>query len=149
MKILPIWLLIQWLSNWWSSFLLIVHIHICSVIIYVHIVIIQCTQHHHAYSHYSAATYVYTVLNQCMPHCIVTMCSLYTVSLCSVNTVSLISLKLYSVHSVTIHAYYVIIQCTHCHYKIYPVSLYSVTISVHISPIKYAYCNYTMHTFSL
>ena len=100
------------------------NICICSVIIYVHSVIIQCTQCRYAYSHYSAAIYS----TDTVPHCIVTLCSPYTVSLCSVNTVSLISLKLYSVHSVTIHAYNVTIQCTHaimqCQY------IYSVHISL-------------------
>ena len=62
-----------------------------------------------AYSHYSAAIYA-------VPHCIVTLCSPYTVSLCIVNTVSLISIKLYSIQ---------------CHYTVYiAMSIYSVDISL-------------------
>ena len=89
----------------------------------------------HAYSYCSAAIYS----TDTVTHCIVTLCSPYTVSLCSVNTVSLISLKLYSIHSVTIHAYNVTIQCTHA------MSIYSVQTVI----IKYAQCNYTVYTLSL
>ena len=101
----------------------------------MHIAIIQCTQCRYAYILYNAAIYS----TDTVPHCIVTLCSPYTVSLCSINTVSLISLKLYSVHSVTIHAYNVTIQCT-CVISIY---------NVHILPVKYAQCHHAVLLYSV
>ena len=121
-------------------------IYAYAVSLYMHTLVLYSVQCRYAYNRYSAAIYS----TDTVPHCKVTLCSLYTVSLCSINTVSLISLKLYSIHSVTLHAYYVTIQCTHaisiyivcifpvkCTQCLYAVLLYSVNVT-----IKGIYANY-------
>ena len=89
---------------------------------YIHIVIIQCSQCCYAYSHYNAAIYG----TDTVPHCIMTLCSQYTVSLCSINTESLISLN----------------------YTAYTVSLYMQTMSLYSVHMQYQSL-YTVYTFSL
>ena len=128
------------------------YIHICSVTIYVHIVIYSV---HSVAMHIIITVQLYIYTTDTVPHCIVTLCSPYTLSLCSITNLTKI-IQHTKYHYTCIHCHYTMytcninIQCTHCHYKIYTVSLYSVTICiVHISTIKYAQCHYTVYTLSL